>query len=139
MFLYPTETPFLSQWHLSLFKTSKICEIWWWWWWWRWWRKACSLISSRDHSQRPSPSQNLRHFASKVWTYAEPLLRLSWMIPTTPRRKKIFRITNIKYWSAYLTIFLIQNHLPVPALLICLNFSFFGVDSAMIFPHFAHK
>ena len=32
-----------------------FCHICWWWWWW-WW-KALSLISSRDHCQRSSPSR----------------------------------------------------------------------------------
>ena len=42
-------------------------------------RKAFSLISSRNHSQRPSPLQ-IPDAASRVWTYAEPEFRLSWMM-----------------------------------------------------------
>ena len=41
-------------------------------------RKAFSLISSRDHCQRSSPLQ-ISDAASRVWTYAEPEFRLSWM------------------------------------------------------------
>ena len=40
-------------------------------------RKAFSLISSRDHCQRSSPSRiSLWHAGSRVWTCAEPEFRL---------------------------------------------------------------
>ena len=41
-------------------------------------RKAFSLISSRDHCQRSSPSR-ISDTPSRVWTCAEPEFRLSWM------------------------------------------------------------
>ena len=41
-------------------------------------RKAFSLISSRDHCQRSSPSR-ISDTLSRVWTCAEPEFRLSWM------------------------------------------------------------
>ena len=84
------------------------------------WRKAISLISSRDHCQRSSPSRisdtpragfltitNLRHAASRVWICVEPEFRLEvenevlsseWscavVITTTPRR----HITTTPRW-----------------------------------------
>ena len=41
-------------------------------------QKAFSLISSWDHCQRSSPLQ-ISDAVSRVWTYAEPEFRLSWM------------------------------------------------------------
>ena len=41
-------------------------------------RKAFSLISSRDHCQRSSPSR-ISDTPSRLWTCAEPEFRLSWM------------------------------------------------------------
>ena len=44
------------------------------------WRKVSSFISSRNHFQRSfSPSQNLRHALSRVWTWTELEFRLYWM------------------------------------------------------------
>ena len=40
--------------------------------------KAFSLISSRDHCQRSSPSR-ISDTPSRVWACAEPEFRLSWM------------------------------------------------------------
>ena len=49
-------------------RAHKLSHLtWWWWWWWWWWMMNCfccmvdrrrlySLISSRDHCQRSSPS-----------------------------------------------------------------------------------
>ena len=42
-------------------------------------QKAFSLIPSRDHCQRSSPSQISCTPQSRIWTCAEPEFRLSWM------------------------------------------------------------
>ena len=82
-----------------------VREKWWWWWWW-WWmmmincfsgmvdrQKAFSLVSSRVHCQRSSPSRIRNHAASRI----EPAQNMSsrfveWSCagsdnhyPTTPR------------------------------------------------------
>ena len=38
-----------------------------------------SLISSRDHCQRSSPSWISQHVASRAWTCTEPEFRIIWM------------------------------------------------------------
>ena len=89
-------------------------DFWWWWWWWWWWTvfvvwltdERRSLISSRDHCQRSSPSR----ISDMPRSGSEPVQNLSsgfdeWscavVITTTPRLTSLYILFCCLVWSLY--------------------------------------